>query len=220
MWLEQAKIEALQLLVKKSSSQYLASTIDGNKILWANDSFCEWSQYTLPELLRKTWLELSVNDGDLAADLEMARALVNGDVKSYTVQKRYMPKNSRPEIGNLHVVRYPETGPFEFCWCLWEPLRNGTAQAFELALESQGKMVAIMTELTQEVKTVTNKTEVESFLLSGLRLSIKYPKVAMFLIVVILGLGQADSVVSTLQRLGFLPPPPVIVQEIKHDATK
>lgn len=185
--------------------------MDGS-ILWANAAFCEWSEYTLSELTKMTWIQLSVSDDNLDADFEMAKTLDLYNL-SYTVQKRYIPKNGKPQIGNLHVTRYPASGDIKFCFCRWEPLGNGTAQAFELALASQKKVVDKMNELTTEVKEVTKRSEGEWLLLSLVRMGVKYPKIVVAVAVFILGAFGAEMTISTLQKLGFLPPPAVTVQE-------
>jgi PAS domain S-box-containing protein len=213
LWLDQATVEVLKVLAQNSPSMYLASTVDG-RILWANDAFCEWSKYTVIELQKKTWIEISRQDEDLQADIELVKTLTQYQL-SYTVQKRYIPKNGKPELGNLTVIRYPATGEIEFCWCRWEPLVNGTAQAFELALESQQKMTQSMSELATEVKTLTKQSEEETFFLAMIRMTMKYPKTATAALASLLALGGADAAISTLQRLGFLSPPPVqVVREV------
>jgi len=61
-------------MARHSRSMYLVTKVDGT-ILWANDSFCAWSQYTLIELQKMTWMELSSNDVDLKVDIELASEL-------------------------------------------------------------------------------------------------------------------------------------------------
>lgn len=189
----------------------MISNTDGT-IIWANDAFCEWAEYTLGELQRMTWMQLSANDEDLAADIAMSKTLDTYNL-SYTVQKKYIPKNGKPQIGNLHVTRYPASGEIRFCFCRWEPLGNGTAQAFELAIAAQKKLTQQMNELATEIKTVTQRSEGEALLLSAVRMGVKYPKIVIAMIVFMLGAFGADVTVSTLQKLGFLPPPAVTVQE-------
>jgi PAS domain S-box-containing protein len=213
MWLNNAECEHLRLMIIHSPSMYLVSSLYGG-ILWANPAFCEWSKYTLPELLRMSWKQLSAPDESLEADVVLAQTLDDYNV-SYQVQKRYIPKNDRPQLGNLHVMRVPAQGQISYCFCRWEPLASGTAQAFELALESHKRIIAEMTELTKRVDAITSQTEEQKFTLSVVAMIAKHPKVALALVVVILSLGGFDTILSTLQRLGYVQPPPVIVKEVK-----
>ena len=134
---------------------------------------------------------------------------------SYRVQKRYIPENGKPQIGNLHVMRYPSTGEIEFCFCRWDPLQNGTAQAFELAIDSIKKMQNELTTLTTGVKSVTTLTPEESWVHSTIRIAMKHPKIAFAVIASVFALGGSDAIINTLQRLGFIDQPPVVVKESK-----
>jgi PAS domain S-box-containing protein len=212
MWLQQVDCEAIRMALQHSPSMYLASKSDGT-ILWANDAFCEWSEYTLPELTRLSWLDISQKDESLDVDVELANSLGPYNL-SYRIQKRYIPKNGKPQIGNLTVTRYPATGEISFCWCRWEPLTNGTAQAFELALESAKTMSNQLAQLTTEVKQVTARTDEENLVISLIRMCIKHPRIALGTIVLILTLGGFDTILGTLQKLGYIPAPPVVVKEV------
>ena len=211
-WLATADCEVVRHIVRQSSAMYLVSTLDG-RILWANPAFCEWSKYSLAELTRLTWMQLSVDDDDLQADIKSAGELTEYSL-SYMVQKRYVPKNDKPQLGNLYVTRFPATGEIKFCVCRWEPLVNGTAQAFELALESQKKLLAQMTELTKAVEVSTSQTDEQKFTLSIVAMVAKHPKVAFSIAVLILGAGGFDTILNTLQRLGYVSQPPVVVKEV------
>jgi PAS domain S-box-containing protein len=200
-------------MAQNSSAMYLVSTIDG-KILWANASFCNWSNYSLPELVKKTWLEISQDDEDLDTDVQLAQQLSPYQL-TYMIQKRYIPKNGKPQLGNLHVTRYPEFGDMEFCWCRWEPLTNGTAQALELALATKSKVVDQMTELTKRIDALTVQTDEERWGFQTVRMAFKYPKVVIAFFGMMLVLGGFDSMLGALQRLGYIPQPPVTVVETK-----
>lgn len=213
MWIEQVDCDALRVLVKHTTAKLLVSRISG-EIVWANDSFCEWSNYSLPELTRMSWMQLSVHDENLQADIEMAKSLDVYNL-SYTVQKKYIPKNGKPQIGNLHVTRYPPTGEIDFCFCRWEPFVDGTSQAFEVAVKSQENLANNMAELTKEIKSINSKTEEESFLLALVRMMKKYPKTTGAVVIGLLGATGADVTINTLQRLGLIAPPAVVVKDSK-----
>lgn len=188
----------------------LVSLPDGT-ILHANRKFCEWSNYTLYELTRLTWIQLSVNDTDLQADIEQAKKLQ--EFGSYSVQKRFIPKNSKPQLGNLHVTRYPETGPIEFCLCNWEPLVNGTAQAFELAMSSHAEITERLDSIGKDVHTLTSRTEEEIFGLAAIRMIGKHPKIAMTAALCFLTLIGFGNALSVAQKLGLIKSPPVVIEK-------
>lgn len=210
-WLSNVDCEHLRTIVSFSPSMYLASRVDGT-ILWANLAFANWAKYSLPELQKMTWMQLSVEDEDLAADIELAQQLSEYGV-TYTVQKRYAPKNDKPQLGNLHVMRVPARGEIDFCFCRWEPLPNGESQALELALESQEKVAKEMAELTKAVTQLTSQTEEQKALLSVIKVAQKYPKITMAIFVLFLAGGGFDTALSWLQRLGYLPQPQIVVKE-------
>lgn len=212
-WIDQVDCQALRSMAKHSASMYLATRIDGT-ILWANESFCVWSNYSLPELQRMTWMQLSSNDQDLETDIELTTSLNDYKLR-YSIQKRYIPKNGKASIGNLHVTRYPPSGEIDFCWCRWEPLTNGTADALEVAIKANREMVIKVTELAQEVKSLSSRTEEESFFVSMVRMAIKYPKVSLACVALTMGVSGCDSIVKTMERLGVISAPPVVVKEIQ-----
>jgi PAS domain S-box-containing protein len=59
-----------------------------------NPALCELVGYSKEELLQMTFQDITHPD-DLPADLEVARQLVNGEIRSYQIEKRYIHKNGR-----------------------------------------------------------------------------------------------------------------------------
>jgi hypothetical protein len=192
---------------------YIASKPDG-RILWANKSFLEWSKYTQHELVSRTWMDISVNDGSLEADLKEIESL-NEYNTTYSVQKSYLPKNSAPQLGTLYVTKYPATGPIEFCWCRWEPYYNGTAKAFESSLKAQQESTAALTQLSNQIKLMTDKTVEEKAFSSVISLAQKYPKLAWVILGIVVTTAIGNNATSMLQKLGFLGPEPVQVVNTK-----
>ncbi len=209
MWLEDLDCKALKLMARQSTSMYIASKPDGT-ILWANRSFLDWSKYTLHELLSKTWQELSVNDGNLEADRKELESL-NEYEPTYSVQKSYIPKGSAPQLGMLHVTKYPPTGPIQFCWCRWEPFYNGTAKAFESSLKAQNEFTSALNQLATQVKIMTDKTVEEKAFSSVIGLAQKYPKIAWVLFGIVLTTFIGNNTTSILQKLGYFGPESVQV---------
>jgi len=209
MWLENIKNDdMLKAWLRHSPAMKLVSTVDG-KILWANTAFCEWSHYTLSELRELTWMQISVPDKNLEADIAETKRL-DAYNPSYIVKKQYIPKGSKPEWGNLTVMRYPLHGEIECCLCTWEPLKNGTAVAFAMAIEHTQKLDAKVEALTTEIKTVAAQTDEDKFLISASRMIQRHPKMAVCLLVVSLSVLGVNSVAELLQRIGVIQPPAMI----------
>jgi PAS domain-containing protein len=192
---------------------YLVSLPTG-QILWANRAFLDWSKYTLTELLSKSWMDISVNDGDLQADIKELETL-NEYNTTYTVQKKYIPKGLSPQIGLLHVTRYPATGKIDFCWCRWEPFYNGTAKAFELAVKTQTESTAAINGLAEQFRIANSKTEEEKALTSVIGLARKYPKAAWFLFATAVLTLVGNNGAQLLKQFGLLTPERV--QVVKED---
>lgn len=203
MWIEKvATDEHLRTWVKHCPAMKLVSTMDG-QILWANAAFCEWSQYTLNELLKLTWMQISVPDKNLESDIDEARNL-DAYNPVYQVKKQYVPKGNKPEWGNLTVMRYPLTGPIECCLCTWEPLKNGTAAAFNQAMDHYTNISQRLEAMTTEIRTVTTQTDEDRFILGSIRMVQRHPKVAMAFFVIALSVFGANNVLALLQRTGVV----------------
>ena len=203
MWIEDhADLDTVKTWVKHCPAMKLVTTMDG-KILWANEAFIEWSQYTLAELTKITWMQLSVADENLEYDIASAKML---DVYSptYKVKKQYIPKGSKPEWGILNVMRYPMSGEIKWCLCTWEPLRNGTATAFAQAMENANKIEKRLEDMASCVKFITSQTEEDRFLLSAIAMIKKHPKVAIAFLVMALGMFGANNMLELLQRTGII----------------
>jgi PAS domain S-box-containing protein len=83
--------------------------------LRVNQKLCEIVGYSYEELMARTWQELTHPD-DLALDLEQWRQLLNGDISTYAMEKRYIHKDGSHVWVNLTVslVRTIEGAPDYF----------------------------------------------------------------------------------------------------------
>ena len=210
MYINNVELEILKEIALYHPCCMLFSRVDGT-ILWANKKFCDWSGYTLNELEKMTWMHLSVEDDDLDADIASA-GMLSAASPTYTVRKQYRPKNDRPVHGNLHVTRAPLIGEMQFAFCVWEPLKNGSAEAFTLAVEHTTKASAAMAELTREIQKLTHRDSDEYWIISTIRTARKHPRVVVMLLVLLLSAFSANGVNSLIelaQRLGFLQAPAV-----------
>lgn len=190
-WLDLQPIEMLRAAIVHSPCCIIFSTQDG-KNLWANDSFLEWIGYTQTELQQRTWMDISVHDSSLSADIEAASRL-DGYHVTYSVKKQYVPKNSRPKWGTLYVMRYPPGGEQLCCMCVWEPMLDDNADSFELAKASVVKMESELAELKRLLEQAEATSLIEKAMLISVKLAITYPKAAMatFLFCCILVGGSA-----------------------------
>ena len=203
MWIEDtAKEDHLRTWIKHCPAMKLVSTLDG-QILWANAAFCEWSQYTLNELRRMTWMQISVPDENLKSDIDEVKNLEAYN-PTYQVKKQYIPKGSRPEWGNLTVMRYPLSGPIECCLCTWDPMKNGTAAAFTQAMDNYQEISKRLEEMATEIGTVTKRSDEEEFVVRGLRMIQRNPKVAATFLFIALSIFGLNNVLSLLQRTGVV----------------
>ncbi len=203
MWIEDtAKEDHLRTWIKHSSAMKLVSTLDG-QILWANASFCEWIQYTLNELRRMTWMQISVPDENLRSDIDEVENL-DAYNPTYMVKKQYIPKGNKPEWGNLTVMRYPLSGPIECCLCTWDPMKNGTAAAFSQAMDHYQEISKRLEEMATEIGNVTKRSDEEEFVVRGLRMIQRNPKVAATFLFIALSIFGLNNILSLLQRTGVV----------------
>lgn len=220
MFINSVNLELLKEITQYHPCCMLFSRVDG-KILWANKKFCDWSGYTLSELERMTWMQLSVESDDLEADIVSAGNLSSAS-PTYVVRKQYRPKNDRPVHGNLYVTRAPLIGEMQFAFCVWEPLRNGSAEAFSLAVDHTKKATEAMAQLTKEIHEFTRRDADEDWIIATVRTARKHPKVVIALLgLLISGLfaSGSNSLIELGQRIGILPlPTPPVPSEPKSQA--
>lgn len=158
-------------LVEHADSMFLLTGTKG-EIYWANRSFLNWIGYSLIEFTRKhnpvTWIQFTVPDENLEADIQQARLCESGELNSYRVRKDYIPKNQHAKLVEINVRRYPETGPFKFFVVEVEPLFNGherMARTYEkLAGELNKSLKAVRTEqlsIVEFIGSVQKMAEVQ-----------------------------------------------------------
>jgi PAS domain S-box-containing protein len=175
-WLAIQERPLLETTLRHLECCILMSTVEG-KILWANDSFINWSGYTLGELQSMTWMDLSVRDGSLLADTFEAKQL-DGYQQEYRVRKQYIPKQQKPVWGTLNVLRYPAIGELKCCICTWHPIGDDSKEAYTLATEAIHKMSSELQKLSDALSAHMSQSLFESTIVSVLKLGIKYPKTA------------------------------------------
>ncbi len=148
-------------------------------------------------------MAISVPDKNLESDIDESRNL-DAYNPTYQVKKQYIPKGAKPEWGQLTVMRYPLSGEIECCLCTWEPLKNGTATAFAMAMEHTQKLDARIEAMTVELKAITTQTDEDKFVLGAIRMVQRHPKIAAAFIVMALSIFGLNNVVELLQRTGLV----------------
>lgn len=162
-------------------------------------------------------MAISVPDKSLEADVDEARNL-DAYNPTYQVKKQYIPKGAKPEWGQLTVMRYPLSGEIECCLCTWEPLKNGTATAFAMAMEHTQKLDARIEAMTMELRAVTTQTDEDKFVLGAIRMVQRHPKIAASFLFIALSIFGLNNVVELLQRTGLIQLPVKIEKEPTHAA--
>jgi hypothetical protein len=162
-------------------------------------------------------MAISVPDKSLEADVDEARNL-DAYNPTYQVKKQYIPKGAKPEWGQLTVMRYPLSGEIECCLCTWEPLKNGTATAFAMAMEHTQRLDARIEAMTMELRAVTTQTDEDKFVLGAIRMVQRHPKIAASFLFIALSIFGLNNVVELLQRTGLIQLPVKVERTEAHAA--
>ncbi len=116
LWIDEQKCESLKTWLESTASPMLASTSD-SRVLWCNGAFESLIGYTLPEFIREDnpvdWRSLTIDRGDLAADLQLAQSVQEGHRVEYMLTKQYRAKDGEAKDVIIHVLRCPLVGEFE-----------------------------------------------------------------------------------------------------------
>ena len=192
---------------------------ESGKILWANRAFEEfigyntWEITTGPSGNGLDLSKLSVNDENLEADKAMLKECLAGTIKSYSVKKQYIPKNDKPVWADLHVIRYPLEGNLKYFVTTVIPLKNGTAAAFSLAMNTIKELTDKMNSYTARVSEVESniingvdqkiqsKTEIQNIFLNIAKLVEKYPKVSIAVIITLLTMILGNQLVEAIKNM-------------------
>lgn len=207
MWKpEEQPVEVLAEILQEMPSCYLISGLAG-EIYWANAAFLQWSGYaSIAELRSVGWKKISVDGPDLQADLDAASEMRLGYTREYVVNKQYIPKGGKPEWGQLFVQRKPPIGEFKFALCQWVPLKNGTATAFNLAMERCEKIQGQLAEMNNHISTLTTRTEEENWVNSSIRMCMKHPRIAVAILTMMLSVFGLNNILDLFQKFGLVHP--------------
>lgn len=90
-----------QALIADSSVGVAYNAIDG-RYEYANQAFCDLVGFSLDELRQLSWQELT-HPADRAADEALYRRACAGEIRHYTLEKRYVRKDGAPVCVSLFV---------------------------------------------------------------------------------------------------------------------
>ena len=200
MWIdEDADLDCLRAWIKYCSAMKFVTTTDG-KFIWANTSFCEWSQFTLHELQRFTIKSIE-NSSD---DDSMIDNMSDGYSQTYSMKTQLSPKGSSPEWGFLASLRYPLSGDIKYCLWTWDPMQDSSFAAFKQAMDSSDRVEKRMAEMAEILKLITAQTDEDRWVLSTINLIRRNPKLAAFFLVMALGMFGLNNALELLQRTGLI----------------
>jgi PAS domain S-box-containing protein len=203
-------LQVLTTWAKECHLCLMVATADGEEgsLPWVNRAFENWTGYTRYELNKIGWKHLSVNDDNLQADLKAVEECVQGKRTSYTIRKRYIPKNESPQWGELSVVRYPEHGPVEYFLCVWLPLANHTSQAFSMAIaniEASTRASEMTNEelkaLRREIEHANELTAAQKLMLGIVDMAWAHPKAAWAVIFLLASLIVSANILDIIKSL-------------------
>lgn len=203
MWVYEVDADKLAVMVEHCAAMKLVSGPNG-EIYYANAAFREWSEYSMTELKAIGWQRLSVENESLAADFDAIKQVTDGYIQTYTIRKQYRTKSGTAHWGNLSVLRYPASGPVEYFFCVWEPYKNGTSTAFNLAMERFETVGERLAEMASELRVITAQTDEDRFVLGGIRMCQRHPRIAAAFLAIALSVLGANNLLSLLQRVGIV----------------
>jgi len=213
MWLKNQGIDLFITWVENTEVPMIISGSKG-EIYWANKSFEEFSGYSYWELCnRLSWEKLSVDDENLEADRQMIAACISGARSNYSIKKQFSPKGEKPVWVDIHVCRFPTNGEFKFFLITVQPLKNGTAAAFSLAidtinnfskkLEDYNKEVSGMSqEIVKNIKSSQSKGEKIGESIGGL--AWEYPKIAGIVIAIMMAMLLGNQFMEAVKNVKTL----------------
>lgn len=213
MFLRNQSIELFVTWVENTEVPMIVSGPKG-EIYWGNKAFEEFSGYTSWELSnRLSWEKLSLNDDNLEADKHLISECITGDRTSYSIKKQFAPKGEKPVWVDIHVCRFPTIGEFKFFLVTVQPLKNGTAAAFSLAidtinnfskkLEDYNKGVSEMAEdVVKGIKTSQNKGEEIGKNIGGL--AWEYPRIAGVVLAIMMAMLLGNQFMEAVKNVKTL----------------
>jgi len=206
-WLENLQgCDNLKAFLQHTTVSILVSKIDGS-ILWANTAFLNWSGYTLIELQKYGWKQISVPGDDFDQDVVKSTTW-DSFVPVYSQQKQYYRKNQSPGRGTMTAIRFPPYGEIEFCIVTWIPREGLDAGSLEEIMQQMSASEAAISEIATLVRSASAVSEEQKFVISAMSLAAKYPKITWAIVVSLLGLFGLNNALDILKTFQIVPEPP------------
>lgn len=188
VWLRTKNKETLETWLRETSIPMLATMPNGD-ILWANQAYEDLVGFTLVELqqIEEGWKWLTVDDADTENDTQMAGAVVHGERTQYHFRKQYRHKSGEFKSVEIHVLRYPLAGEFQFFLVSVIALDHG----FSKVIEEMDTMKEIILRLAQRPDAYDKVKE----------LVMAYPKITMIALGALLYLIFGDRVLEIYKAI-------------------
>lgn len=130
--------------------------------LWVNRRLCELLGYSPRELMERTLQDLTFPD-DLNSDRQQARQLLNGQISTYSLEKRYLRRDGQPVWTRLTMaLARNQTGEPRYLIAVLEDIDQH--QRAEQALsESEARLRSIVETAVDAIVVIDEQGVVESF---------------------------------------------------------
>ena len=186
MWLETKPPEMMKFWLRATSLPMLATMPDG-EILWCNESFEQLVGYSSTEICGNiTWIDLTVQSIDAEHDQNMAMEVQSGMRHEYLFRKAYRHKGGEIVPVEIHVMRWPLQGDFQWFLVSVLPIEGQRAALKQMEI-IQSQMVQLMEKPTSWEQLA--------------RAVQKYPKIAFFIGSVLATLLFGSRVIEIVQEL-------------------
>lgn len=210
-WLDELSgCDSLKAFIRHTTICTVVSKPDGT-ILWANSAFTSWSGYSLTELQKYGWKQITVPGEDRDLD---AMKCENWDAFTpiYSVQKQYYRKNQSAAWGTMTAMRFPPYGDIEFCVVTWVPHEDASQEAMSTALNAIDKAEKASTKLTDAFQSFTQLSEEQKFIMTAAQLAQKHPRITWAIITLGFGLFGLNNTLEILKTVRIVPPAVAVEQ--------
>jgi PAS domain-containing protein len=204
-WIDKLEgCEDLKDFIKHTTTCVIVSNPVGD-ILWANNAFLHWSGYTLVELSRYGWKQISVPSEDPNADVHFVSEW-DRFTPIHTIQKQYYRKNKEPVWGTLTAMRFPSSGDIQFCISTWIPTADTGSDAIGIVSNLVDHNVKTLRELRDSIEKYTSLSQEQRFIMTATELAKKYPKITWAIIALGFGLFGLNNFLEILKTAHLVPP--------------
>lgn len=205
-WLEKLEgCDSLKAFIQHTTVPIIVSTPAG-AILWANVAFTNWSGYSLAELQRYGWKQITV-PGDESDQDEHKAGNWDDFVPVYSQQKQFYRKNQAAVWGTVTPMRFPPYGAVEFCVTTWIPIEESAGRAMEAAMKCIEKAEAASEALSVAFKAYTNVSEEQKFIMNAVVVAQKHPRITWGILAFGLGLLGINNALEILKTANIVPVP-------------